>query len=63
MQLARRDPCDISQQYFIIYVMRYTSPNRKHFDNKAELNGTIEACLKIMDLPDERSQSGILSLM
>jgi len=27
--------------------------DKEWFDNKAELNGMIEACLKIMDLPDE----------
>ena len=28
-------------------------PDRKLFDNKEELNDKIEACLRIMDLPDE----------
>ena len=49
----RREFCGIDQQYVIVYVTHNTPPERKLFDNKAELDGRIEACLRIMDLPDE----------
>jgi len=43
-------------------VVSNTPFDKERFDDKAELNGMIGACLKIIDLPDEmRSQSGILS--
>jgi len=32
--------------------VRNIPPDRKQFDDKAELDAIIEACLKIMDLPD-----------
>jgi len=56
MQCHRRQFLDVDGHYFAIYVLSNTLPSQKLFDKKAELNGTIEACLKTMDLSKEMKE-------
>ena len=50
---TRCEICDVDRHCFIIHVVSNMPSDRKLFDNKEELNDKIEACLRIMDLPDE----------
>jgi len=53
---TERDFNDGNIWYLIVYVVRNIPFNKKRFDNKVELNGMIDACLKTIDLPDEMKE-------